>query len=204
MKKFLFIASAFMLLLTGCSKTAEYSKNMEVRNLNTSISAAQPLQKTYVYMDKSSLGTESIKSSTALGKDELKIDVGNFVKEETTTFFKYYLTNLEFTTDKNVLNSGALIVMPEIFNFGYGFYSYDGFDVDARPYVAYTLNLKIFKNGKQIYSNVISKSERRTGELMFFGMGNTSYAQIGPVFQKALAEDYNSNSVEILDAINSN
>lgn len=204
MKQILYMALASIICLTGCSQTAEYSKSMEARNINTSISAKKPLQKAYIYMDANSFGKENIKPSTTLGKDELDIDVGNFLKEETQTFFKYYLTNLEFTNDKNILNSGDLIIMPEIFNFGYGFYSYDGFDIDARPYVSYTLNLKMFKNGEQIYSNVISKNERRSGEMTFFGMGNTSYAQIGPIFQKALAEDYNTNSAEILNVINNN
>lgn len=203
MKKFLSLSFVSLLFLVGCSQSVEYNKNLEPGQVNTSISANIPLQKTYIYMEPSALGKQDIKSSTSLGKDNLSINIGEFVKEETQTFLKYYLTNLEFTTNKEILNSNNLIVMPEIKGFGFGFYSYDGFDIDAKPFVSYTLNLKMFKNGKQIYSNIISKQERRSGETTFFGMGVTSYAQIGPIFQKALTQDYNTHAAEIINAINS-
>ncbi|MCR8685287.1 hypothetical protein [Campylobacter ureolyticus] len=195
----LLILSGFF---AGCSQTAEYNKNLEVKDTSHNIAVKKPLQKTYIYMDASALGSQSIKSSTSLGEDNLKIDIGEFVKNESLNFFKRAFSNLEFSTNKEILSSNDLIVMPEIYRFGYGFYSADGFNVDSKPFVNYTLNLKIYKNGMEIYNKVISKSDRIYGEKTFFGMGNTSYAQIGPIFQKALANDYSNNAVDILKAIN--
>ncbi|CZE46082.1 hypothetical protein [Campylobacter geochelonis] len=194
---------AVLLFFTGCAKTVEYNKNLEVAGVNQSLVINSALQKTYIFMDALALKPQSIASSTALGEDDLEINVGEFVQNESLRFFKNYLSNLEVTSNKEVLSSPNLIIMPEIQSFSYGFYSSDGFDIDSKPFVSYALNVKIFKNGKQIYSKNISTNERNYGEKTFFGMGDTSYAQIGPIFQKAIANDYNANATDIINSINS-
>lgn len=202
MRKFL-LAFVAILLLTGCAKKAEYNKNLEVTEATTDFSLQNPLQKAYIYIDKTKMGKESFKSSSSLGEDKLDIDLGLYTMEGSQRFFKNYLRNLEPTNNNTVLSSHDLIIIPEITTFSYGFYSPDGFNVDAKPFVSYGLNLTIYKNGKEIFRKNISTKESHYGELTFFGMGTTSYGQIGPLLQKAIAEDYNLNAKEILTSINS-
>ena len=92
--------------------------------------------------------------------------------------------------------------MPKITNFTYGFYSPDGIDVSAKPYVSYNLNLKIFKNQKLIYNKNISSNEKNYGEEQFFGSGDDLIDEIAPIFQKAIANDFNLHAIELIDTIN--
>ncbi|PSM52159.1 hypothetical protein CBLAS_0150 [Campylobacter blaseri] len=200
MKKIIYLIIS--LIFIGCSNTAEYNTNMEMASANESLSANKPLQKAYIYISSESLKAKKIKSSTSLGKDNLEINLGSYAEQGTLRFFKHYLANLEVTNDKEVLSSSSLIIIPDITTFEYGFYSDDGFDVDSKPFVRYDLQLSIYKNGSKIYNKNISSMERNYGEKTFFGMGTTSYMQIGPIFQKAIANDYNTNAVQILDSIN--
>lgn len=202
MKKFLLLLST-LALVTGCSKTAEYNKNLEVTQASTVFKASKPLQKTYIYIDKSTMKQDSFKPSTRLGEDELDIDLGLYLGEESKRFFKNYLRNLEVTNKSDSLATNELIIIPEITHFSYGFYSPDGLDVDAKPFISYGLNLTIYKDGKELFRKNIASPERHFGELTFFGTGVTSYAQVGPLLQRAIASDYNRNADLIISAINS-
>ncbi|NLY03800.1 MAG: hypothetical protein GXZ15_03035 [Campylobacter sp.] len=202
MKKII-ITLSVLLFVTGCSQTAEYSRNLEVSSVDSTLVVNQPLQKAYIYINKSLMGNQSFKSSTRLGEDNLNIDLGQYTAEGTNRFFRNYLKDVQITHDSAVLATSDLIIMPEIGHFSYGFYSADGFDVDAKPYVSYSLNLAIYKNGREIYKQNISTAPRHFGELTFFGTGISSYIQIGPILQRAIATDYSENAREILQAINS-
>lgn len=198
------IALVALLLVTGCSQKAEYNRNLEIPELDNLPRVEKPLEKTYIYVDKSKMGVDSYKSSTSLGEDDLKMDLGLYTMEGSQRFFKDYIRNLEPTNNSEALSTNALVIMPEIMHFSYGFYSADGFNIDAKPYVSYALNLTMYKNGKEIYRKTLSSEPRHYGELTFFGTGVSSYAQIGPILQRAIAKDYNNNAHDIIRAINSN
>lgn len=202
MKKFLLLL-ATIVFLAGCAQTAQYNKNLEVTEANTALRVSNPLQKAYIYIDKSVMKQDSFKSSTRLGEDELEIDLGLYLSEESKRFFRNYLRNLEVVNSSDILATNELIIIPEITNFSYGFYSPDGIDIDAKPFISYGLNLTIYKNSKEIFRKNIGSTQRHFGEMTFFGTGVTSYAQIGPLLQKAIASDYNRNATDIISAINS-
>lgn len=200
MKKLLYLIIA--LIFTGCATSTEYNNNLEIPSANESLSINKPLQKAYIYVDKKDLNNQKIKPSTSLGKDELEINLGEYAQKASYRFFKAYLSNIELTNDKNILTSNDLIIIPTIDTFSYGFHSDDGFDVDGTPFVNHNLQIAMYKNGKQIYNKNIGSNQRVFGVKTFFGMGNTSYEQIGSIFQKSIAEKFNAHSVEIIQVIN--
>ena len=203
MKKTL-LFTAFALLLAGCSHTVEYNRNAEIAPVNDNIEIERALQSTVIYVPSDKFKTEKFKASSKLGNDEsVSINLGEFASGETQRFFSNYLTNLITSKDQNSLNSQGLVIIPNISSFRYGFYSADGFDVTAKPFVSYDFNLKIFKNQKLLYNKNISTAERHFGESAFYGGGDAHHAQIAPIFQKAISTDLNAHAEEIVAAINS-
>ena len=202
MKNLLFLAFVSVAFF-GCTQSIEYQKHAEVEIIEENLSLDNPLTKGILYIDPSSLKSEKFKSSTALGRDDtLKISLGEFCKGASENFFSHFFTNLQISDKQDVLETNDLIIIPTIKQFKYGFYSADGIDVTARPYVSYEFNLKMFKNKKLIYNKNISINEKYLGESEFFGGGNAHYTQIAPVFQKGLSQDYKAYAREIIDTIN--
>ena len=203
MKKFL-LFSAFALVLAGCTHTAEYNKNAETAQVNENIQIDKALQSTIIYVSAEQFKNQKFKASSKLGNDEsVSINLGEFAAGETQRFFANYLTNLITSKDPNALNSQGLIIIPNISSFRYGFYSADGFDVTAKPFVSYDFNIKIFKNQKLLYNKNISTAERHFGESAFYGGGDAHHAQIAPIFQKAISTDLSAHAEEMIAAINS-
>ena len=203
MKKAL-LFTAFALILAGCSHSVEYNRNAEVAPVDDTIAIERALQGAIIYVSADKFKNEKFKASTKLGNDDsITINLGEFVAGETKRFFDNYLTNLSVLKDQNALNSNGLLILPNISSFSYGFYSADGFDVTAKPYVSYDLNLKIFKNQKLLYNKNISTNERNFGESAFYGGGEAHHAQIAPILQKAISNDLNVHASEIIAAINS-
>ena len=201
-KTILFVA--FALFLAGCTHTAQYNKNAETAPINENIQIEKALQSTIIYVSSEQFKSQKFKASSRLGNDEsVSINLGEFASGETQRFFSNYLTNLVTSKDQNSLNSQGLVIIPNISSFRYGFYSADGFDVTAKPFVSYDFNLKIFKNQKLIYNKNISSDERHFGESAFYGGGDAHHAQIAPIFQKAISTDLNAHAEEIVAAINS-
>ncbi|WP_456058462.1 hypothetical protein [Campylobacter hominis] len=200
--KFLYILITG-LLLCGCTSEAIYNQNAEIAPVDDSLQIDKTLQKTFIYVDSEDFLNQNIAPSSHLGNDKsLDINLGKFASGASARFFKNYLTNISETTNQDVLNSNNLIIMPKITNFTYGFYSPDGIDVSAKPYVSYNLNLKIFKNQKLIYNKNISSNEKNYGEEQFFGSGDGLIDEIAPIFQKAIANDFNLHAIELIDTIN--
>ena len=204
MKNF-FLAAIVCALFSGCAYEAQFNQNADVAPFDDTISATNAMQSALIYIPSELMGTKSYAASSKLGgDDELKIDVGEFVAGEAKRFFGTYLRRVSVTDDEKALQGKGLVIAPELSSFGFGFYSSDGIDVSAKPYVRYNLRLKMFKNGKPIYNQNIAVNERNFGEEEFFGGGQGSYAQIGGIFQKSMANDYAVHAREILDVINDN
>ena len=202
MKK-IFLAALLCALFSGCAHEAQFNKNADVAPFDDTISVDNSMQSALIYIPSELMETKKYASSSQLGRDdELKMSVGEFVGGEAKRFFGTYLRRAEVTSDEKALQDKGLVISPEIGSFGFGFYSSDGIDVSAKPFVRYNLRLKMFKNGRQIYNQNIAVNERNYGEEEFFGSGSGSYAQIGGIFQKAMANDYAVHAREILDAIN--
>ncbi len=202
MKK-IFLAALLCALFGGCAREAEFNKNAYVAPFDDTIGVDNSMQSALIYIPSELMEAKKYTSSSQLGRDdELKMSVGEFVGGEAKRFFGTYLRRAEVTSDEKALQGKGLVITPEIGSFGFGFYSSDGIDVSAKPFVRYNLRLKMFKNGRQIYNQNIAVNERNYGEEEFFGSGNGSYAQIGGIFQKAMANDYAVHAREILDAIN--
>ena len=197
--KNLLLFTAFALVLAGCTHTAEYNRNAEIAPVNDSLQVEKALQGTIIYVPNEKFKSEKFKASTKLGNDDsISINLGEFVSGETQRFFSNFLTNLSVSKDQNALNSTGLLIIPNISSFSYGFYSADGFDVTAKPFVSYEFNLKIFKNQKLIYNKNISSAERHFGDSAFYGGGDAHHAQIAPIFQKAISTDLNAHASEIV------
>lgn len=204
MKNF-FLAAIVCALFSGCAYEAQFNQNADVAPFDDTISATNAMQSALIYIPGELMGTKSYVASSKLGRDdELKIDVGEFVAGEAKRFFGTYLRRVSVTDDEKALQGKGLVIAPELSSFGFGFYSSDGIDVSAKPYVRYNLRLKMFKNGKPIYNQNIAVNERNFGEEEFFGGGQGSYTQIGGIFQKSMANDYAVHAREILDVINDN
>ena len=201
MKKFL-LAAIVCALFSGCAHEAQFNKNADVAPFDDTIGVDNSMQSALIYIPSELMEAKKYTSSSQLGRDdELKMSVGEFVGGEAKRFFGTYLRCAEITSDEKALQDKGLVISPEIGSFGFGFYSSDGIDVSAKPFVRYNLRLKMFKNGRQIYNQNIAVNERNYGEEEFFGSGNGSYAQIGGIFQKAMANDYAVHAREILSAI---
>ena len=204
MKKFL-LAAIVCALFGGCAHEAQFNKNADVAPFDDTIGVDNSMQSALIYIPSELMEAKKYTSSSQLGRDdELKMSVGEFVGGEAKRFFGTYLRRAEVTSDEKALQDKGLVISPEIGSFGFGFYSSDGIDVSAKPYVRYNLRLKMFKNGKPIYNQNIAVNERNFGEEEFFGGGQGSYAQIGGIFQKSMANDYAVHAREILDVINDN
>ncbi|MBF0984490.1 MAG: hypothetical protein HXK63_05080 [Campylobacter sp.] len=204
MKKFL-LAAIVCALFSGCAHEAQFNKNADVAPFDDTIGVDNSMQSALIYIPSELMEAKKYTSSSQLGRDdELKMSIGEFVGGEAKRFFGTYLRRTEVTSDEKALQGKGLVITPEIGSFGFGFYSSDGIDVSAKPFVRYNLRLKMFKNGRQIYNQNIAVNERNYGEEEFFGSGSGSYAQIGGIFQKAMANDYAVHAREILDVINDN
>lgn len=202
MKNF-YIFLVVMLFLGGCAHKAEYNEDVMIAPVDEGIVVDKPLQNLVIYIDSAVMSSRNYKPSSRLGGDDsLDINLGEFVSGSTMRFFKNYFTNVTISSDKNVLNSNALIVIPDIGDFSYGFSSKDGLDITARAFVGYNLRLKIFKNQKQIFNKNICVNDKNYGDSEFYGSGDYHHAQVAGVFQRALANDYNVNARAIIDSIN--
>lgn len=202
MKKII-LSSAVAMFLCGCAYEAVYNNNAQIAPIDESIKADKTLQKVVIYVDKSTLKSQNFRPSSRLGNDEsLDINLGEFASKATLRFLKNHFVNVEISDNAESLNTNDLVVIPEIRSFRYGFYSADGFDVTAKPFVSYELNFKMFKNQKLLYNKNISANEKNYGESEFYGSGNLHHSMIAPIFQKAIANDFNLKAREIIDTIN--
>ena len=202
MKKIYAIALACA-LFSGCSHKAEFNAKSVAAPYDEGILVANSSQEAQIYIPANLMKNEDFTSVTALGKNkDLTVNLGEFLGGETKRFISSYLPKTQIISDEKKLNPNALLIAPEISNFNFGFYSADGIDVSAKPFVGYNLKLKILKNGKPIYNQKISTNERNFGSEEFFGGGDGSYEQLAEIFQKALANDYALHARQIIDTIN--
>lgn len=202
MKNYLFLA--LILAFGGCAHDAAYNPNSVFVQSDEDIRANKPFESAVIYTRSEILRSMNLKPSTRLGNDEsIDINLGEFAVQSTKSVLSNYLRNITTTTKADALQTG-LVIMPDIRAFEYGFYSYDGMDLDIDPYVLYDFRMSIFKNGKEIYNKKLSIDEKVKGERVFFGGGKIAFASIAPLFQKALVDDLKKHENEIISAINNN
>ena len=152
MRNLLFLAILSAIFL-GCAQSIEYQKHAEVERIEENLVLDNAMAKAILYIDKATLKKESFKSSSALGSDDtLEIALGEFSQGASNDFFSHFFTNLQISDNPETLQTNDLIIIPTIQRFRYGFYSADGIDVVAKPYVSYEFNLKMYKNKKIIYN----------------------------------------------------
>ncbi|MDA3078248.1 hypothetical protein OFO07_04860 [Campylobacter sp. JMF_06 NA1] len=202
MKK-LFSFALVCALFAGCAHKAEFKNGADVAPYDENILVANAMRETQIYIPADIMSEQTFVSSTSLGKKkDLTLSLGEFVGGETKRFIGSYLLRANLVNDEKLISQTALLIVPQISDFKFGFYSADGFDVTAKPFISYDLKLKILKNGKPIYNKTISTNERNFGDSEFFGGGDGSYEQLAEIFQKALANDYAIHAREIIDTIN--